>query len=118
MKLNKNNLRKALYALIDVMISGSSEFSEKAINALNDDALEIEGYTRDKWTRFDPKDPKTFPPVDKYLLLAQNERILGVYVPCPEWIVVDWRCVGELKHKGETVTHWRPLPPPPGKEEM
>lgn len=79
--------------------------------------LEIEGYEKSEWIKYDMRDPKTFPPVDKYLLLAQNERILGVYVPFPEWIVVDWRCVGELKYKGETVTHWRPLPPPPGKEE-
>lgn len=89
---------------------------ENVVDALKTNTLEIEGYERTEWTNFDPNDPKTFPPVDKYCLLAQNERILGVYVPCPEWIVVDWRCVGELKYKGETVTHWRPLPPPPGKE--
>jgi hypothetical protein len=116
-KLSKNNLRRALFALADEMIDGSSEFAEKAINALNDDTLEIEGYTRDKWTRFDPKDPKTFPPKGDFLGYFDHGGINDFQHVC----IRDDEDTDEALATQAIFPHlkyWRPLPQPPGKEEM
>lgn len=74
-------------------------------NALIEDDLEIEGYERVQWTRFNPNDPNTFPPKkDGRMFMVHQiyngESIFNIATSNTYW----WgKC---------NVTHWRPLPPP------
>ena len=82
--------------------------------AANNDTLEIEGYSRNEWVKFDPKNPKTFPPKNSVVLVMICKKLsdgapkkMSVEV-FNEYHMPNWL--------GGTFTHWRPLPPPPGKE--
>ena len=108
MKLSKNNLRRALYALIDVMISGSDEFVEKAIDSLDSNTLEIEGYERSEWTKFDKDDSTTFPPKGKFLYFDGFGIAIGIHLQCEK--------KDGFAHIYRKITHWRPLPKPPQEE--
>ena len=70
------------------------------------DALEIEGYERSKWTRFNPNVPKTFPPENETVDTYCSGHYLSTSF-CYRFISKWWT---------ESTIYWRPLPPPPGKE--
>lgn len=79
-------------------------------DSLKKDELEIEGYERVKWHKFDPNDESTFPPENgEYLVLLYGKIVRA------EW----WRALFMLNdHKNRLITHWRPRPtlPPPHVE--
>ena len=120
MKITKDELLIRLAKLMFYVDPGNSvagdldflhrlkvEFGEvKAIyDSLWKDELEIEGYERTGWTKFDPDDPKT--PLDKF------ERVLfsmdGV-IMCG-----TMQDILTAKRRGAEQIYWRPLPNPPGK---
>lgn len=80
-------------------------------NAFIEGTLEIEGYERFKWTRFDPDDPKTFPPELTRVQVFDKESgevLTAKYdYDSREWSL-SW-CM---------ITHWRPLPKPPAESEV
>lgn len=82
---------------------------------LSENGLEIEDYEQVRWIKFDPNDPKTFPPKNTVVLVmickalsdgASKKMSVEVF---NEYHMPNWL--------GGTFTHWRPLPPSPGKEE-
>ena len=82
--------------------------------------LEIEGYERSDWTRFDPKDPKTFPPDDKIVLAyglpdPLKNRSCAVYFFA--WADSAGMFLGQESADPE-VHFWRPLPKPPQETEV
>lgn len=104
MKLSKYNLKVLLRH------SAWDELSRACDNG----TLEIEGYVRedhlrdttkmvDEWTKFDPDDPKTFPPeLTRVLAFDRNSGKVFIEkfdVDLRVWLL-PW-CV---------ITHWRPLP--------
>ena len=125
MKLSKNELNVLLNArmtwhldsaefLRSHGVSGKRdyEFYERygaLLNELEDGTLEIEGYERVGWIKFDPNDPKTHPPKNTVVLLA----IQGLPL---EDNIHTWRSHLQERHNAQglpgTFTHWRPLPPP------
>ena len=82
-------------------------------DAFIDNDLEIEGYERIGWIKFNPTDPKTIPPKNTVVLLA----IQGLPL---EDNICTWQTYLQERHNARGLpgvfTHWRPLPPPPGKE--
>jgi hypothetical protein len=61
----------------------------------------------DKWTKFDPDDPKTHPPA-----FTRVEFSIDGFITCGTQHVIlmaTWR--------GAETIHWRPLPPPPVETE-
>ena len=106
MKLSKQELAAIFDDASD--FNGSNEQAFDARKALEAGTLEIEGYERTEWTKFDPNDTKTFPPCN------------GTY-----WVFrsveprqMESNFYGEKAGFAVTcITHWRPLPKPPGKEE-
>ena len=91
-----------------------------AVEEIDAGKFEIEGYERVQWTKLNPNDPKTFPPRDEYIdifIRSKEHEFRGVNKLTEFWlkrIVERWE--QEVKHNG-SVIYWRPLPPPPGKEE-
>lgn len=82
-------------------------------DALEAGTLEIEGYERVEWTKFDRRDQKTFPPHDKIVVIALRDGHVGpAFV---RWICNWCEFAGYSHHD---VTHWRPLPPPPVETEV
>lgn len=94
-----------------------SEDEHSALEALRNDSLEIEGYERVEWIKFDPNNPKTFPPEDK-MFLAFGSPDINVNYDDHEFTC--WRNSVFSYSTNESGTpeikYWRPLPPPPGKE--
>lgn len=84
---------------------------EKVIEALQNEELEIEGYSRDEWTRFDPENSNTFPPPGHYLCAYKDDEVYPAYRSdkCNDEIFAS------LPHD---ITYWRPLPKPPVETEM
>lgn len=89
---------------------------EALLNNLEDGTLEIEGYERVEWTRFDPKDPKTFPPKGDFLGYFDHGGINDFQHVCirdDEDTDEAFATQAIFPH----LTHWRPLPPPPTETE-
>ena len=111
-KITNKDLERLIVCSINTKASTflPTAYEQSWLEALKNKELEIEGYERSGWIKFDPDDPKTFPPKDintlvhsKYgnfnvMLFSENEKIIKEY-----WV--------------DFVTHWRPLPKPPVKEE-
>lgn len=117
MKLSKQSLMNALILATE---KTASLMFAGAQNALQDGTLEIEGYVRkdhfrdaakmvDEWVKFDPNDPKTFPPKGKFLYFDGFGIAIGVYLQCDT--------ENGFAHVYREITHWRPLPKPPQTEE-
>ena len=82
------------------------EFSD-AVDEIDNGTLEIEGYERATWTKFDVDNPKTHPEGFEKVLLS----IDGI-IACGTWkfiLVAKWR--------GAEKIYWRPLPKPPVETE-
>lgn len=72
MKLSKQELADIFDDASD--FDGSNEQAFDARKALEAGTLEIEGYERSGWTRFDPNDPKTFPPEGAFVLVCHYDH--------------------------------------------
>lgn len=73
--------------------------------ALENDMLDITGYDRGEWKRFNIDDPKTFPPEDANYLVqfSYGETEVATW-----WNSFERFTIADHKH----ITHWRPLTPP------
>ena len=87
----------------------AERLAEKVYNALYDDKLDIEGYERVEWIKFDPNDPKTFPPDNgefqpEYLVYCESYStpFTAVWFNDLHKFNVSW-----------TISHWRKIPKPP-----
>lgn len=79
----------------------AEELAENAYSALYHDELEIEGYEKVQWVKFDPNDESTFPPRE------------GMYLVCRgvEPYFREAKYYGDKVGFGDTcVILWRPLP--------
>lgn len=130
MKLSKKDLRRALQSEEEALANDGlfpNRFGN-AVQALKDGKLEIEGYVREDhiaddskkvWTRFDPDDPKTFPPKDEYFDVFEKCKyeMRSVNKLNEFWwerFVERWGI--QVKSRGYVI-YWRPLPPPPQETE-
>lgn len=111
MKLSKEELIELMYAVGTEFGSYDDKIKAEAIiKALKDNDLEIEGYERSEWTRFDPDDSRTFPTKTGGSIVLIHFKYAGLnIVECAKFNFSWWTSAH--------VTHWRPLPKPPGKEE-
>lgn len=111
MKITKDQLLNFLTDLSLVYeLPPLVEKVEEVIEALQNEELEIEGYSRNEWVKFDPKDEGTYPPFGRYLCVSSNGGEVDVAYrgdKCTDEIFAS------LPHD---MRYWRPLPPPPGKE--
>ena len=113
MKLDKSDLF-FIFDSVDALSEKGSyqaeELAENAWNALYDDELEIEGYARVGWVKFDSKDPKTFPPKNgNYLVVYFDE------IRIAEWFDADFIAEGS-KPFNDCVSYWMPMPEMPNKK--
>lgn len=118
MKLNQNNLLTIFNCASD--FDNATHYAVSAKKALADGTLEIEGYERVQWVKFNPDNPNTFPPTDEefeFFSISEKYRERHISKLTAFWregIVRRW--IVNVKHRGSEI-YWRPLPPPPGKEE-
>ena len=116
MKLSKDRLLSFLtYLSLAYELTPLVEKVDEVIEALQNEELEIEGYERVQWTEFDPSDESTYPPNKTHVLvyglsdnMRDDEKLCGLDVDF--WLDDHFVCY-------RNITHWRPLPPPPGKED-
>lgn len=102
MKITKQQLSDIIY--VPVIKDDLDRLASEARAALEAGTLEIEGYERVQWTRFDPK---TFPPKNKDVLFTDGSGVAFGYMD-ENKRVFSW--IPEP-------THWRPLPNPPVETE-
>lgn len=93
-------------------------FLVDTLDGKTEHTVEIEGSERTGWTKFDPDDPKTFPPKDEYFDVFEKCKyeMRSVNKLNEFWwerVVERWGI--QVKSRGYVI-YWRPLPPPPGKE--
>lgn len=125
MKLSKQQLADIFDDAAD--FDGSNEQAVYARKALLAGTLEIEGYIRADhfadagkmgWTKFDPDKRDTYPP-------PKGKEFLAWGLPDPDFskaptFFVCWRSSFGFSCDASAcpeIHFWRPLPPPPGKEE-
>lgn len=97
MKLSKNNLKTLLR---------HSAWDDLA-KACEDDTLEIEGYERVQWSRFDPKNTKTLSKKFKRVLFSMDGVIMCGTIQ--DMLTAKWR--------GAEQIYWRQSPKPPAERE-
>lgn len=120
MKLSKEEFEEVLMEAAHHTSNISGGRCVEIHDAFINKTIEIEGYERVEWTRFDPDNPKTFPPKNECLDIFEcskkhefrAENKLNEFW----WQRVVERWVINVNSRGYTI-YWRPLPPPPGKEE-
>ena len=86
-----------------------------ALEALRTDSLEIEGYERSGWTRFNPKDPSTRPPKGQHFI-AYGSGYMSVIFRYSSETETDEKFANRFSVR-YGFTHWRPLPNPPVETE-
>lgn len=104
MKISKQVLSNIFEAAGD--FDNANGYADSARKALEAGTLEIEGYERVQWTKFDQNDESTFPPCE------------GVYLVCRgvEPYFREAKFYGEKVGFGDTcVILWRPLPKIPSE---
>ena len=110
MKLSKKSLETIIRGAIDM--EGESHFAFHVLESLRNDCLEIEGYERSGWTKFDPNDPKTFPPKNGNYLVVYFDEIRIV-----EWYNTFFIAEGSKSYVfSDCVSYWMPLPEMPNKK--
>lgn len=107
MKLSDKDLHYALWCA--EKHTGNSLYDE-AMADLDDGVLEIEGYSQDKWIKFDSDNPKTFPEHGSLVLMCRKDGVVcfGHFFDGDE----------KRLYWGHEVTHWQPLPKPPVETEV
>ena len=114
MKLSKQQLSDIIYT--PVIKDELDRLASEARAELEAGNLEIEGYERSDWTRFDPNDPKTFPPCGGFLgyFTGQcGDKYQDVHFRNNEYTDEEF-ATRMVYHK---LTHWRPLPNDPVETE-
>lgn len=86
----------------------------KICEAIREDNIEIEGFERVVWTKFDPYNPSTFPPDGgRVLVYDADGYVYEVYA----WILSNGtKCEFSTGDRAQ-ISHWRPLPKPPTKDK-
>ena len=114
MKIRQLDLQSLLYQVNGLSVD--HQIAMRVIRALENNALEIEGYERSDWTRFDPKDLKTIPPSGGFLgyFTGQcGDKYQDVHFRNNEYTDEEF-ATRMVYHK---LTHWRPLPNDPVEKE-
>lgn len=107
MKITKQQLSDIIY--VPVIKDDLDRLASEARAALEAGTLEIEGYERATWTRFDVNNPKTFPPkTGEYVVAIEGRSTSTTRKFSTEY--------SEF-FAPEKITHWRPLPKPPVESE-
>jgi hypothetical protein len=107
MKLSNKDLHYALWCA--EKHTGNSLYDE-AMADLDEGVLEIEGFERVQWTKFDPKDESTFPDnLTTVLVCYRNGKVHEEF----HWTKGEFG----VNTGPTTITHWRSLPPPPVESE-
>lgn len=109
MKLSKYALSRIFDAAGD--FDNANALAVLALKALDDGILEIEGYERNDWIKFDWNDKNTRPK-DFPCLVAFDGGIEICIGFRGDFIDI----FGEAFDK--CITHWHPLPPPPTETEV
>lgn len=110
MKLSKQQLSDIIYT--PVIKDELDRLASKARAELAAGNLEIEGYERVQWTRFDPNDPKTYPPKGWFLGYVAGTIVQLLRHPDE----TDEYFANKFSIKNH-LTHWRPLPNDPVETE-
>ncbi|MBR5621866.1 MAG: hypothetical protein IKW49_01625 [Opitutales bacterium] len=92
-----------------------SEREENISSALEKGTLEIEGYERATWTKFDKNDPSTYPPVGHHII-AYSPGHMSVLFRYSLATETDEQFADRFTQR-YGFTHWRPLPNPPVETE-
>lgn len=110
MKITKDQLLNFLTDLsLAYELPPLIEKVEEVIEALQNEELEIEGYERANWVKFDPNDEATHPmKTDEYLVALDGWAFAQAVIFYKSKSAFDTQ---------ENVTHWRPLPKPPVETE-
>ena len=104
MKLSKQQLSDIIYT--PVVRDELDRLASDARAELEEGTLEIEGYERSAWIKFDLDDESTHPTkIDEYLASFS----FGV-VKITAW---DGKNLGFASSDSRYITHWRPLPEKP-----
>lgn len=115
MKLDKSDLFFIFDSVDALSEKGSYQaetLAEEAHSALYHNELEIEGYQRAEWTKFNPNDPKTFPPVGNFIFFQGCEEGYG-YIGTGNRNEEDTDEAFASRAIYPYLTHWLPLPQPP-----
>ena len=116
MTLSKLTFQWLIYHAKHSLEAGHTELQivEEIESALKAGTLEIEGYERVQWTKFNPNDPKTFPPC--------NIKILLTLAGADEDVLCIFQTHRQERQNARGLpapfTHWRPLPKPPVESEV
>lgn len=111
MNISKQELAYILDDASDFDASNEQAFDVR--KALLDGTLEIEGYERSGWTKFDPSDTATFPPKNgKRIIVAYEQSINSnkweVFVELSTNYLIQF-----LRTDLPNINvYWRPLPQP------
>lgn len=118
MKLSRKQLEDFIVgSMRDNLENGwDSEQERAALESLQNDTLEIEGYEHSAWVKFNPDDPKTFPPDDGKNVLGYNPEFSDEPFECFLGFDYNFYCPQD-KIRFPLPTHWRPLPKPPTETE-
>ena len=112
MNLTKNDLFFLLESIDATSDSENGSYqaemlAEETRSALYRNELDIEGYARVEWIKFDPKNPKTFPTKNgNYLVVFYDE------IRIAEWYDIFFTDP-ESKPFNDCVFYWMPLPEMP-----
>lgn len=130
MKLSKDDLEFALgCAKSHFFDSANSDYPNKNDKdneelfrnlecAAGNNTLEIEGYERVQWTKFDPNAPKTFPPKGAFLLVkdVEDDETGGTMRITAHGL--RWESRNEdFATNNKDLKYWRPFPKPPVETE-
>jgi hypothetical protein len=118
-KLSKEDLKRLVWhsqaGLTDCDSLAWLEFIDGILNGRYDEPLEIEGYVRSLWIKFDKNDPSTYPPVGHHLIAYGHGHMSLMFRYSLATETAEKFADRFTQRYG--FTHWHPLPPPPGKEE-
>lgn len=106
------DLRRCVVGDIDLLKELKAKFEEVKVvfDSLKNDELEIEGYERSQWVKFDPEDVDTFPPPGHYLCVSSNGGEVDVAYRSD-------KCTDEIfASLPHDMRYWRPIPNPPKED--
>ena len=120
MKLSKEEFEEVLMEAAHHTSTISGGRCVEIHDAFINKTLEIEGYERSQWVKFDPDDPKTSPACNYewFLIAAQKSLEPPTFTVMPECATET--LLEEIRNdiiKFKLNVYWRPLPKPPVETE-